>query len=301
MISFLAPPPARLSFSGHDSFQCRGLWLKKGFDFLEAGNSFTSEDAVMKLGVGKNMVNAIRYWMRAFGLTKDGDQTTDLAKKLLADETGWDPYLEDKASLWLLHYELIRYQRASTYHLIFNGLRRDKIEFTKTHFFTYATRQAAKQDESTNENTVKSDFDVFVKMYQRTSAQQKDRDESASGLLTDLNLIQQLPRQHKKEDEYAYVIANDDRPDLPDAVLLYGILKGMDSFSMSVNFNTLLSEPFQVGTVFALNSSGLYAKLERIAQNRDNHAVFSDQAGVRELSFTKRPDPLTVLATYYAR
>ena len=295
---FLAPPPPKLSFSGHDSFQCRGLWLKKGFDFLEAGNSFNSEEAVMKLGVGKNMVNAIRYWMRVFGLTKDGDRLTDFARKLLNDKDGWDPYLEDKASLWLLHYELICYQRASTYHLIFNGLRRDKIEFTKTHFFTYATRQAASQGESTNENTVKADFEVFTKMYTRTEAQQKDRDESSSGLLTDLALVQSSRRP--KQEEY-YIIANDDRPDLPDEVLLYGILRQMDPFSMSVNFNTLLSEPFQVGTVFALNSSGLYAKLERIAANRDNHAVFSDQAGIRELSFTKRPDPHTVLATYYAR
>ena len=211
-------PTVKLSFSGHDSFQCRSLWLKKGFDFVEAGHSFTSEDAVMKLGVGKNMVNAIRYWLRAFGLTKEGDQPTELARKLLNDENGWDPYLEDKASLWLLHYELIRQQRASTYHLIFNGLRRDKIEFTKTHFFTYATRRAVSQHETVNENTVKADFEVFTKLYTRTSAQQKDRDEGSSGLLTDLNLIRLLPR--RKEDEYAYVIANTDRPDLPDEVLL---------------------------------------------------------------------------------
>ena len=261
------------------------------------GNSFNSEDAVMKLGVGKNMVNAIRYWMRAFGLTKDGDRLTDLARKLLNDKDGWDPYLEDKASLWLLHYELIRFQRASTYHLIFNGLRRDKIEFTKTHFATYTARQAASQGESTNENTVKADFEVFTKMYTRTEAQQKDRDEASSGLLTDLGLVHSFRRP--KQEEY-YVIANDDRPDLPDEVLLYGILTQIDPFSMSVNFNTLQSEAFQVGTVFALNSSGLYAKLERIAANRDNHAVFSDQAGIRELSFTKRPEPHHVLATCYA-
>lgn len=295
---FFAPPPPKLSFSGHDSFQCRGLWLKKGFDFIDAGNSFTSEDAVMKLGVGKNMVNAIRYWLRAFGLTKEGDIPTELARQLLTDETGWDPYLEDKASLWLLHYELIRSQKASTYQLIFNGLRRDKIEFTKTHFLTYATRQAAGQGDTVNDNTVKSDFDVFAKMYTRTDAQIKDRDEGSSGLLTDLNLVRSFRRP--KQEEY-YVIANADRPDLPDEVLLYGILTGMDNFSLSVNFNTLLSDPFQVGTVFALNSSGLYAKLERIAANRDNHAVFSDQAGIRELSFIKRPDPFHVLATYYAR
>ena len=46
----------RLVFSGHESFQCRNLWLKKGYDFIKNGNSFNDEDAVVKLGVGKNMV-----------------------------------------------------------------------------------------------------------------------------------------------------------------------------------------------------------------------------------------------------
>lgn len=69
----LTPELKKLTFSGHDSFQCRSLWLKKGYDFVKAGRSFTDEDAVVELGVGKNMVNAIRYWMKAFGLTNPDD------------------------------------------------------------------------------------------------------------------------------------------------------------------------------------------------------------------------------------
>ena len=34
-------------FSGHDSFQCRDLWLKKGFDFIKNGHSFSDTDAVV--------------------------------------------------------------------------------------------------------------------------------------------------------------------------------------------------------------------------------------------------------------
>jgi len=47
----------KYTFSGHDSFQCRQLWLKKGYDYLQSNKSFNDEDAVVKLGVGKNMVN----------------------------------------------------------------------------------------------------------------------------------------------------------------------------------------------------------------------------------------------------
>lgn len=59
----------KYAFSGHESFQCKGLWLKKGYDYVKAGLSFTDDYAVVELGVGKNMVASIRYWLRAFGIT----------------------------------------------------------------------------------------------------------------------------------------------------------------------------------------------------------------------------------------
>ena len=291
----LAFEPKKLSFSGHESFQCRSLWLKKGYDFVTTGNSFVSEEAVVELGVGKNMVNAIRYWMKAFGLTTETDKPTQLAQKLLNDVDGWDPYLEDLGTLWLLHYQLATTARASAYGLIFNGLRRDKIEFTKSHFLNYAKRQAEIRGESVNENTIKSDFDVFVRMYLRPDA--KDRDEGLVGIMTELNLIRVL-RRPQREDHL--VIENTEKTNLPDAILLYGILANRQ-FDLSINFNALLTEPDQVGSVFALNATGLYTKLERIVADKTNNAVFSDQAGIRELSFKSIPDPMTVLAKYYGR
>src|SRR5436190_358163 len=92
----------KFTFSGHDSFQCRQFWLKKGFDYVRKGKSFNDEDAVVELGVGKNMVTSIRFWMRAFNLISNDDILTEFAIKLFSDE-GYDPYLEDEASLWLLH------------------------------------------------------------------------------------------------------------------------------------------------------------------------------------------------------
>ena len=76
----------RYSFSGHESFYCKSLWLKKGYDFVSENNDFNSSDAVVELGVGKNMVSSIRYWLRAFGLLDDRN-TTEIADYLSTDET----------------------------------------------------------------------------------------------------------------------------------------------------------------------------------------------------------------------
>ncbi|XWW48024.1 DUF4007 family protein [Fibrella sp. USSR17] len=302
----LAEKHNRLQFSGHETFQCRSLWLKKGYDFVKAGHSFNDDYAVVELGVGKNMVNAIRFWMRAFGLTNpDTDQPTTLADKLLNDEDGWDPYLEDLGTLWLLHFHLIHTDRASLYNLIFNDFRRNKVEFAQSNFALFARRKAEEYTISFNDGTVRTDFEVFTRMYLRADTQGKDRDEGLTGLLTDLNLVRTFTRTNKdtngKDTQVTYyTIENTEKPHLPDAILLYGIIES-GQFDKSVSFDTLHTAPGQVGSIFALNATGLYTKLERIADDRDNEAVFSDQDGIKELSFRTKPDPMDILSRYYGR
>ncbi len=144
----------KLTFSGHDTFHCRHLWLKKGYDFVKSGRKFSDHDAVVELGVGKNMVAAIAFWMKAFGLTDKEGNLTKIAKYIL-DDKGKDPYLEDEATLWLLHYQLVTQGIASTYTLIFNEFRREKIEFTKDNFISFIVRKAEELEISNiNKNTL---------------------------------------------------------------------------------------------------------------------------------------------------
>ena len=110
---------SKLIFSGHETFHCRHFWLKKGYDFLIDGNKFNQDDAVVKLGVGKNMVASIRFWLKAFDLINE-DETPSYFAQYLFGENGKDPYLEDPASLWLLHYMLIRKEYSSIYALVFD-------------------------------------------------------------------------------------------------------------------------------------------------------------------------------------
>ena len=69
-LSFENTSPTRYggkpTFSGHESFACRLFWLKKGYDFLRAEGNFADLGAVANLGVGRNMVTSIAYWVKAF-------------------------------------------------------------------------------------------------------------------------------------------------------------------------------------------------------------------------------------------
>jgi hypothetical protein len=284
------------TFSGHETFQCRQLWLKKGYDFISKGNSFKDPDAVLKLGVGKNMVSSIRFWMKAFGLMNDQEHPTPFADKLLGPE-GWDPYLEDEGSLWLLHYNLVTIAHATTYGWIFNEFRREKIEFSKTNFVAYVKRKAESMgDFQVNEKTLTDDFGVFAKMFVRSDSQSKDKEDTYAGLLTELDLV----RTYGNQNEEYFVIENTDRNEIPDEIILYTILKGL-VFDTSVSLNSIENDANGPGAVFALNRSGLIAKLKSIESKFSKDLVFNDHAGIKEMQFKKDLNLNVILNRYYAK
>ena len=97
----------KLIFSGHETFHCKNMWLKKGYDFVENEGKFVDE-ACVDLGVGRNMVSSIRFWLKAFNIIDfNNEQATEIANFLFDEENGVDKYLENDTSLWILHYLLI--------------------------------------------------------------------------------------------------------------------------------------------------------------------------------------------------
>lgn len=236
--------------------------------------------------------------MKAFGLLDSQDKLTTFAHKLLADETGWDPYLEDEGSLWLLHYHLVKSGFASTYSLIFNDLRREKIEFMKSNFVSFLKRKAdAEKTFQINENTVNEDFSVMVKMYVRGDAGTKDKEEKYLGLLSELDLVKTFS---KGKDDY-YVIENTEREQIPVEIFLYTLLEN-ETYGDSISLASIENDIDSVGSIFAINKSGIVAKIEELlALPRYNtYITFKDHAGIKELQFKRKPNPNSILTTYYA-
>jgi hypothetical protein len=285
----------RFTFSGHESFQCRQLWLKKGFEFVNAGKSFTAEDAVCELGVGKNMVTSIKYWLKAFNIISLQDEITQFGN-LLFSEKGFDQYLEDDASLWLLHYHLIKNNFASAYSLIFNEFRREKIQFNKENYFSFLKRKSELEKRiNFNEKTVRDDFDVFRKMYLYANEQGNTIEDSFSGLLTDLQLVKATG---KGKDEL-YYIENSDRESLPVEIMLYSILEN-ENYGLSISLNNLEHDHNSPGAIFALSRSALTAKIYEAVDLYD-FITYRDHAGVKELQFKNKVEPTEIVQLYYEK
>ncbi|KAB1065612.1 DUF4007 family protein [Salibacter halophilus] len=288
----------KLLFSGHDSFHCRQFWLKKGYDFVNQGNKFPDQEAPIHLGVGKNMVTAIRHWLKSFGLANSDDELTEIAHKLLGDN-GWDPYLEDQGSLWLLHYLLVRENYASLYPIVFSELANERPEFTQEHFISFVGEN---KEGDYNENTLKRDFTAFYRNY-FGRMNRSDVEESFTGILTELHLLKEKRKKHlnskgKEEERPFWVLEKSSRNDIPLHILLFAILDNPD-YGTSVSFKNLYEDKFGLGNIFLLNREGLTIALERMQSELNYGIVFSNEAGIRELQFKKKLEPAKILEDYY--
>jgi hypothetical protein len=288
-----------LSFSGHESFICKQAWLKKVFEFASNHRSFGDDRAVVDLGVGKNMVNSLRFWGKAFDALDEDDKPTELANYLLNDE-GVDPYLEDYASLWLLHYHLVKKNRFSIANLVFNEFRKERVEFTKDALLKFLVRKTSEVDSnSSNSKTLEKDAGVFIRMYSKPDRSQKiDIEDDFNGVLIDLGLLDR--DKHRSQGGRMaewFRIESGQREDLPWQIVLYSILDRYPD-QESITFQELHVGENSPGAIFALSGEGLFDKIEQMTQELDG-IVFSETAGNQVLQFKSPYSRQHILNLYY--
>ena len=125
----------QLNFYGHGTFTPRYGWLYKVVkEYSKGKKPFTkTEDAMVAFGVGKNMVPAMKHWAKSFDIYEESDSTkegklTPFGNQIFG-EKGWDKYLENRGTLWLLHWKLVSSKKNYfwwwTFN-IFNDLTFDK-------------------------------------------------------------------------------------------------------------------------------------------------------------------------------
>ena len=280
----------RLYFAGHETFHCRNYWLKKGLDHLWSGNAF-DDTAIIGLGVGKNMVTSVKFWLKAFNLTNETGKPQKLAKLLFDETKGYDPYCEDIATIWLLHHSLVTNRRASIYHIVFNKFRKERTEFTKEQLLGYLERYCKNNETNYNLNSLKKDITVFINNYVPPN-KSKNVEEDFSGLLYELGLLHKMNRSGDW-----YRINNADREEIPFDIVLFCILSNMSG--QAISFNELLNNVDSVGSVFAFSSNGLMKKINQMIDRYPKEIIFSDDGGTRVLQFKKKLDRWEILKNYY--
>lgn len=288
---------SKLTFTGHEAFHCRPLWLKKGYDFVKENKSFNEPSAVVDLGVGKNMVNAINYWIHSFGLS-DKDYKLDKLAEYLFDEEGKDPFLEDTASLWLLHYYLIKTNKASIYNLFFNEFRKERYEFNKPALKKFLIRKCEENSIQWNENSIERDIGVFIKNYERPKrVNTKNLEDELFRLFPNLELISEIEKAG--DNNLWYQIKTAERKEIPIEIILFIILDQYEDCK-SVNFFNLMYYDNSIGSCLVITENGLYEKLQDLDENYGG-ITFTDDAGIKELQIRDELDKWEILNNYYEK
>jgi hypothetical protein len=298
----------RYSFSGHETFPFRYAWLTKGVQKVQLySDLFVRDDAMVILGVGKNMVRSIRHWCEALNLIEASERgqfhPTKLGYALLASN-GWDPYLEDPATLWLLHWLLVSRQNlASTWYLAFTRFNADI--FTRDDLANWIQKflnQTSNHNASNIRVTLTSlhrDVEVFLRTYLPSpTTRDLPSEDTFDCPLIELNLLKEVERG-------AYQFIYGYKSSLPQEIFLYALTNFWQTTTphqATLSFETILHGSGSPGMAFKLSENALVEYIEHLP--RWSGLTYDDTAGMR-LVLRHKPqaalEPFSILRHYYER
>jgi hypothetical protein len=288
----------KATFGRHETFPLRFGWLTKGFEAIKADPDCFGrpEQAMVTLGVGRNMVNAIEYWLQAVGVVSFEDGTarpTELGEALLG-EAG-DRYLEDEATLWIIHWLLAANAEGATgIYWFFNRYAlprfyQDEVLRALGEFVEHEIKPGR------SESTLKSDASTLLRLYAPEAGRS---DEHLDSPLASLRLIE-------PDSGGGYRSPRIMRPFLPPVALHFALAQRFaaapDSAELPVRAVLYGDDGWAApGAAFRLSEEGLMAALGKVMDRYPGCYELRDTAGLHQIYRGQRtPDPLTVLRRHY--
>lgn len=245
------------------------------------------------------MVSAIRFWLKGFNVVdKDDEKVTVLGNYLLEKK---DPYLEDNASLWLLHYSIIKNERVFIFNTFFNQFLKERNEFTKEQLISFLKRKTEEYgSKHFSDKTYESDATVFLRTYHRSDDGKADVEDETANLLTDLNLIRPFmrPTLEGKASQW-FRVTRESRDEVPREVFSFLILDHFGDKEQSVSFKDLLDGYNSPGNILCLTEKGLEEKLKEIAEMWSKQFSYNETAGNRVFQIRPGIDKWEFLDKYY--
>lgn len=263
----------KTSFSGHEKFECKIDWIAKGLNAFSDNNQIFNltnvEEGIEMLGLGINMIKSLKHWMQVSGLIEQSD-LTELGHTILEK----DPYLENSDTLWLLHWNIVKNQeRATLYNLFFNIIYPHK--FTKEQILNQTTSWLRNNAINLSQTTIKSDIDVFIRMYKSNDSQ-----DISLNLFSELKLItEQAPG--------IYALNINAATDISDYVFIYILMDYIDvlnnSIPESISMDDIQRGRLSLQKSLCLGESTLYNKIHQLEQITEGKLAYSEASGIRQI------------------
>ncbi|MYG00577.1 DUF4007 family protein, partial [Candidatus Poribacteria bacterium] len=281
----------------------RYTWLKKGVDAVTADSSiFSSENATVSLGVGKNMVNSIRHWCSVAGLIKtdklrgSGFVPSELGKRIFSDN-GFDPYLDDPATLWLIHWKIAtNMNQATSWYWAFN-INKD-IQFDRNSFkqemYEWVTHNNGSIRKA-SDNTLDRDINCFIRTYCQSRNNVGVIEESFDCPLVELNLISELP------ENQGYEFQRGEKVTLPIEIFTATLIAfWVQRFNErdSLPFTDILNAPLSPGRIFKLDEDTMTLYLEKLDEMTEGAMHYDETADLKQVYRHRDVNPMHLIERY---
>ena len=297
-----------LAFGRNETFGLRYNWIFKGLSALQKRDDiFTSSDALSHLGLGKNMMLSMRYWLVAYQLSNKEaiSEITDFADYLFHPAKGKDPYLEDISTLWLLHWKLCTNpENATLYFWFFNVF--SKTAFTKLELQTALEDWLKFQNsKSVSPKTLDRDINLLLKTYSGVNALEKEFEDQLENPFHELSIV-------SKNTDGTFGCYIQDRDSIPFQVLGFCIAEIQQYFSQNDLISS--SRDFSVIPVSEILNSNEFPSIQKIFKTTEDCLFYllnqleeqypelfqiNETAGQKNLFIKESLDPIKFLKDYY--
>ena len=256
-----------MKFRAHDTFFIRKGWLSKGMKHVNEKEDIfidREENPMDILGIGANMVKALRYWMQAVGLTTEPNigrrvqHFTELGDYIFHH----DRFIEEIGTLQLLHYKLASNRsEATAWYYFFN-------EFTMSEFSKDDFVQALKnyvlmeeEDASVAIRSLNDDFSCIVNTYlprYKSNPSKISPENNIDCPFGELGLVDVLNKE-KKTYRKAIPFA-----DMFNPWVVLAIIVDQADGKEEIGLNELLTAPCNIGRTFNLDAITMLDILHKV-------------------------------------
>lgn len=281
----------KYKIKGHETFGIREGWLSKGMAEVEKDpRVFSKMYGADALGVGANMAKAVRYWLKASGITSEkagvGAELTPFGR-LVYDH---DPYLEDEMTLWCIHMNLAQNKElATSWYLFFSKYRIEEFRLEDAEIFLEDALVQYTKKEDLSRRSIKDDCHVLLQMYSREKAGNIDPEDKKICPLSRLGLIRKSGNVYKRMQP--------DMGHFPKEALLY-LMQSVFAGHHAVNMEELYKGCGGAIGILGLSMSAFQECLEGLA--KEMQIEINRTAGLDMIYKKEQETKEQVLEHYYS-
>lgn len=255
-----------MSFGQHQSFYLRERWLSKGLKELNIKREFFSDkENFEKIGLGKNMVSSLRFWMGATNVISEKD------KEISITEIGnllykYDKFIKNSFSKLLLHYKLAtnddhnnKYCSTVIYWLFneFNETTFNK-EIISDQFYRWVDKNIKR---GITKKSLDKDLNMALQLYTLQNIT-TDPEEVAVSTLSGLQIL--------KRDDKKFIKSEINEAELSAEIIMIYLIDYFDKTGIrNISIDEILKSRMSIGKILNLSRSSLINKLDELANEKN--------------------------------